>query len=228
MARPKEGTKGEELKTYRALGLSRAHKFVRERKRMERIGIYRVIGGDHADRPFITVRSKAYWETRMAVTEELLQRGETLSCEIPIGVLLDSLQPKIEAETYLRMIQQAGAISDQRLATVMGRKVTAEEKRELQSGNPARGYETYRAALIDEVLAQVETHQQRNPNRLQEIWRETVGEFANESGLEKIENGVAYVRSVNRALAFELARRTDLPKRLTEKSGQPVKRVRVF
>ncbi|PTX97591.1 hypothetical protein DB346_21625 [Verrucomicrobia bacterium LW23] len=144
-------TKRDEMRTYKALGLDRALKSRAGRARLEKGGLWRVIGGsdsrgtsapatpagdDNApplpvapERPPLQVLNSRYGEVRMQVLRECLERSRDSAAPLPPDVIARQMHDRIEAETYDRLAAEAqsAVVLEQTYIKTHGRKPMPQE-----------------------------------------------------------------------------------------------------
>ncbi|MEZ0295366.1 MAG: hypothetical protein ACAI35_02820 [Candidatus Methylacidiphilales bacterium] len=247
-------SKRDEMRTYRALGLDRALKSRAGRARMERGGLWRVIGGSAgpgtsdaagsssgyaaSSRPPLQVLNSRYAEVRLQVLRECLVRSRDSDAPLPPDLLARQMSDRIEAETYDRLAAEATAsvVLEQAFIKTHGRKPMPQELSRFAAAQstPVWGEgpppaHRNRGALIDGILARVADVQQNNTARLQTAWATAVGaDAASRSFLDKLDphTGIAWFRCLNSALSFQLQRQPGLAQKLAAALGKPVRMVK--
>ncbi|MFH1067391.1 MAG: DciA family protein [bacterium] len=225
--------------TYKKLGLSREHKYIRNRGKVDEERLYRYIGEGDADRPHLKVLRADYLRTWREVNEKCASSPD----DFLKGKLADLQKRRIERAVYDELARRYASMTSVEAAFQKEHKrgMTPHERslytRVLQvaeeSGSSAhdavkrRATETRRRVLSD-VVQHVENSQRRQPARLQQAWASIVGEeIAQETLLEKVDaqQGVAVCRCLSSTLSFQLRRRKDLASQLSEALGLRVTRV---
>ncbi|MDE1170376.1 MAG: DciA family protein [Verrucomicrobium sp.] len=226
--------KREELKTYRELGLDRETKSFRARRRLSGGGPRLLIGGEEPARPPLIVTREAYQRTRAEVLRALLlevRAGLGGASGVGKEEVLDALRPRVERETYDRLARahHHGPRLDAAFQRLHGRAPTPEERAALPPIAAAPTYADYRGGLLDSLVGSVQRRQAHNPARYQTVWAQLIGpELAQQSQLEKVDQGIAYFRCLNSALSYQLQRRPELPAQLAKALRVPVRLLKVM
>ncbi len=235
---PQSQTKREELTTYKRLGLGRALKSRAQRARMERTGIYTVLGGD-SDRPYLQVTKLRYRAVRLEVIKEYLLQLKASRISVSPDQFLQQFQSRIEGTIYdrLRDEQEKAVGLEGASLRHYGRGLTKEEKISFAESSACESATKevsslrHSRALIDGILQKIENRQTHNPTRYQTAWAEAVGiEAAQQSYLEKIDpaGAIVYFRCCNSVLSYQIQRQAGLPKKLSQLLKVPVRQLRVF
>jgi len=233
-----EHSKREEIKTYRAIGLSREGKSRAGRRKAERTGLYRYIGGDALERPHLKVPREAYlrvWRESQAI---ILEKWKNTVLEATAKAAL--MRPEIERLTYAKLAEEVGAIVavETSFQQSEGRKMTPHEKaiygQTLKLSKAQRNdnfqMTQKRKLAVDQVVQKIYDLHQGDKNHLQGAWASIVGsEMALDSILESIDSrtGIAFCRCTSTTLAFELRRMRNLPALLSSALGRKILKVLV-
>lgn len=231
-----EHSKREELKTYRAIGLSREGKSRAGRRKAQRTGLYRYIGGDCLERPHLKVPREAYlrvWRESQAI---ILEKWKKSSLEATAKAAL--MRPEIERMTYEKLASEMNSMIavETSFQQSEGRKMTLHEKslygRTLQLSESTRDDNSQmnqkRKLALNHVVQKIFDLHQGDTNQLQAAWVSVVGpETALESILESIDprTGIAFCRCNNPTLKFQMQRTRDLSARLSQALGRKIQKI---
>lgn len=228
--------KREELKTYRELELRRDLKSIRQRKRVERSGLKRVLGDGSGTQPYLIVDARRYREVRLEIQRRLLLEARASQMALPADDLLRQLKPRVEALVYARLADEAGHETLRHVPIpALGRALTAEERAHFSASHAAG--ETSGVAstpssanmALNHVLGSIEQRQTHNPARYQTIWAQIVGsDAAQQSFLESVDplKQTAWFRCFNSVLSADLQRRPALAQKLAKALGVPIRQLR--
>ncbi|CAF0694646.1 DUF721 domain-containing protein [Candidatus Methylacidithermus pantelleriae] len=163
------------------------------------------------DEPSLWIRKDVYHQMLQETLEELLARARACFGPSIPPELLQVLLPSLKKELY--------------------RKVVAEVRETGSTKDPPskETFSFYRARLLQGVLSHIEQKRLKASQRLQEIWREIVGDFlARESLLVRVdpEKQVAYIRCADGHIGFEISRRSELAQHLSKRLGVPIRKLR--
>jgi len=233
-------SKKKEMATYSKLGLYRTVKSKRRRSFEEDKGLYLFVGDNRSGRPWIKVLKGHYekaWEVVMAKT-----KARPRPKEMEEGAWLDLLRLQMEHEIYELLLTQTTDLEQlsESFQKQHGRKMTAYEKERFGAAmnhdtklesNPkteTRQADRLRQHWVNNVVSKIRKTQDQRPARLQQAWASVVGtEAAMETNLEGIDSirGTAYCRCLSSVRRFELARQSDLPKRLGLALNQTINKI---
>jgi len=226
--------KREELKTYRELELRRDLKSVRQRKRVERSGLQRVLGDGSGSQPYLIVDASRYRQVRLEIQRQLLLEARASQMALPADDLLRQLKPRIEALAYTRLAEEVAHDTLQHVpVAALGRALTKEERAHFSASRAAgdtAGPATSSANMaLNHVLGSIEQRQTHNPARYQTIWAQVVGgEAAQQSYLESVDPAkqTAWFRCFNSVLSADLQRRPALAQKLAKALSLPIRQLR--
>ena len=230
--------KREELKTYRELALRRDLKSKVQRRRIEARGTQRVLGDGSATQPYLIVETKRYREVRLEVQHRLLVQARQSGLDLAADLLLQQLQPRIEALAYTQLARENehGSLRHVPVAA-LGRALTVDEQRHFAASRAAsdspdekaNGTNAVARTALNHVLGSIEQRQKHNPARHQTIWAQVVGaDAALQSQLDQIDptTQTAYFRCYNSVLSMDLQRRPALAQKLAKALGLPIRQLR--
>ncbi|MGD9896127.1 MAG: hypothetical protein AB7T14_03485 [Candidatus Methylacidiphilaceae bacterium] len=198
--------------TYRSLGLGRAP--LRLGELSNPLGRVIPLGGESPERPRILIERNRYEEILSDLVSSQLRNfaGETRS--FPADFLTAYFRERFRSTAYDKLLQEQDRGSDAGVDPL----------------SVDRRARIYRGALLRRLLSHIERRRMSSRPWLDLLWQKTVGpQIASESQLVRIDRaaGRAILRSLNSSLAFSLRRRSDLPEKLSEALGVPIREIRV-
>jgi hypothetical protein len=230
-----DASKKTEMKTYKVLELGREHKSKAGRKRAEASKLYRFIGGDTSERPYIKVLRSDYIRTWDEMNLKLASRPKPK--EISKDKWADYRRHEVEKAVYEELAQKTQLMTN--LEGVFrekhGRGMTPHERsiytKTLESEKKL-GFQKranfQRKSVLNEVLQKIEKQNRNEFGKLQQAWATVVGaEAAQEAILEKIDEqkGIAFCRCMSSTLAFRLKRQKGLAAKLAKELNRNIKRI---
>lgn len=236
--RVSDSSKKQEIKTYQSLGLGRESKSRAGRRKAERDGVFRFIGGDSPDRPYLRVVKASYLRVWKEVQAQL--QKDWASFEVEETQKDRILKPLIEQKVYETLAQEAVALAtaETNFQQSHGRRMTPHETelfaKTLKLSKSLGEFPKHlpssfrRKQAVQTVLQRILEKQGGSHASLQQAWAEAVGpEIAMESALESIQSatGVAYARCMNPAMKFELQRNRQLLAKLSKALNRPIKKI---
>ena len=238
MAQEPVPSKKNELKTYSQLGLYRDHKSKARRRRVEAGRLHLYNGGFGPERPYHKVARADYLETweRLLAAHRLAHAPEGVDPARWAEMVRHPLEIAVYDDLAARY--REAATLEREFRKQQGRGMTPQEKSifaraarrdgETKPDTAARRSETWRRALLDDVVSAVESRMQHQPARLQQAWATVVGfDAAQDSFLESVDEqkGLAFCRCLNSTLAFRLRRNPAIPAGLGKLLGLNIRKL---
>ncbi|MDD4932498.1 MAG: hypothetical protein PHO89_03420 [Methylacidiphilaceae bacterium] len=200
--------------TYRALGLGRAPLRLDGESGLREKAV--ALGGETPDFPRMLIGRSRY---EMALGELVSRQLRSLLASDPSlfapTFLTAYFRERFRSAAYDKLLREQELRSD-----VKPGPVSADERAHL-----------YRRTLVQRVLSHIERRRTSSRAWLDLLWQKTVGpQVSSESQIVRIDRaaGRAILRSLNASLAFSLRRRSDLPHKLSEALGIPIREIRVI
>ncbi|MFZ5807576.1 MAG: DciA family protein [Verrucomicrobiota bacterium] len=227
MPAPTDSAKRNEVATYKKLNLTREHKSIRRRRLAEASRLYRYIGENSVERPYIKVLKNDYIKLWHETKTKLCPRSSPNNAQLR----------QIEKQVYDELAQKQNLVADldASFQKKHGRGMTPRERSIyndlIQQANlsaPAQKVRMRRKTLLNDLLEKIEYGRKNSPVKLQQAWATLVGEeIAQQTLLERIDsqNGLAICRCFNSTLAFQLRRKKDLAKNLAQALHSNIQRI---
>ncbi|MDD2675951.1 MAG: hypothetical protein PHP75_00570 [Methylacidiphilaceae bacterium] len=199
--------------TYRALGLGRAPLRLDSESSLREKAV--ALGGETSDFPRMLVGRSRYEKVLDELVTRRLRDAASESSPFPPSFLMPYFRERFRPAAYDQLLREKDRRSD--LETI---PLSADQRAHL-----------YRRTLVQRVLSHIERRWVNSRAGLDLLWQKIVGpEIASESQLVRIDRTTkrAILRSLNSSLAFSLRRQPDLPHKLSEALGIPIREIRVI
>jgi hypothetical protein len=199
--------------TYRALGLGRAPLRLDHESGLREKAV--ALGGDTPDFPRILIGRSRYETVLGELVSRQLRDLASESSPFPPSFLTAYFRERFRPAAYDQLLREQDRRSDLKTAPL-----SADQRAHL-----------YRRTLVQRVLSHIERRWVSSRAGLDLLWQKTVGpRIASESQLVRIDRTAAraILRSLNSSLAFSLRRQPDLPHKLSEALGTPIREIRVI
>ena len=199
--------------TYRALGLGRVPLRLDQESGLRGKAV--ALGGDTADFPRMLIGQSRYEKVLGELVSRQLRALPNESSPFSPSFLTAYFRERFRPEAYDQLLQE-----QDRRSGLKGAPLSADQRAHL-----------YRRTLVQRVLSHIERRWMTSRAELDLLWQKTVGpRIASESQLVRIDRTAAraILRSLNSSLAFSLRRRPDLPHKLSEALGIPIREIRVI
>ncbi|VVM07406.1 hypothetical protein [Methylacidimicrobium tartarophylax] len=199
--------------TYRALGLGRAPLRLDHESGLREKAV--ALGGDTPDFPRMLIGQSRYEKVLGELVSRQLRDLANESSPFPPSFLTAYFRERFRSDAYDQLLREQDRRSDLKSAPL-----SADQRAYL-----------YRRTLVQRVLSHIERRWVTSRAELDLLWQKTVGpRIASESQLVRIDRTAAraILRSLNSSLAFSLRRQPDLPHKLSEALGIPIREIRVI
>ncbi|WP_018291873.1 hypothetical protein [Verrucomicrobium sp. 3C] len=199
--------------TYRALGLGRVPLRLEGEPGLREKAV--ALGGETPDFPRMLIGRSRYEKTLSELVREQLRGHTSPFSPFSPAFLTAYFRERFRSNVYDKLLREQDRPSDMTTAPI----------------SPDRRAHLYRRTLVQRVLSHIERRRRNSRAGLDLVWQKTVGsQIASESQLVRIDRAAerAILRSHNASLAFSLRRQPDLPHKLSEALGIPVREIRVI
>ena len=223
--------KKNEITTYQKLKLGREHKSTRKRNKVNEERLYRYVGENTPERPYIKVSRAEYMRLWDEINQKIAMKENVSG--FSVQKLADVRSKQVERAVYDEFARRQQSMSDleDSFQSKQGRKMTPHERdlygRMLTENDCfTSNARAVRKAALQGVLKKIEDRNRNQPAKLQQAWAMVVGEMnAQETFLEKIESNLAIVRCLSSTLSFQLRRKKDLAPQLSKILGTKIQRI---
>lgn len=199
--------------TFRSLGLGKAPLRLDDERRHQEKAV--ALGGETAEFPRILIGRSRYEKILDELITSRLRCFTREASVFPEEFLARYFRERYRSTAYDAILQRQHSLSETESSPM-----SALQRAQL-----------YRRSLVERLLSHVERRRINSRAWLDRTWQELVGpQIAAESQLVRVDRtaGRAILRSVNASLAFSLRRRQDLPTKLSETLGIPIRELRVI